>query len=634
MLLKFTALASLLTGGAALWYALTSHEPPAAKPQFAGRFEKSADDQQAKSEDNRGKPQLDSPIDEAIAYLLHEDVDAELARTVVEAHAELLVGFVEPHSSEFKTACKFLSEVCLKPELEDALLKHPEAAGLLYTCREPARMARLIEQACEADIGVWLGVFSRLMDPEDVVAFEPIFYDHHDLITELTRRGYAGVEALFAPQAVTPPGKVASRLYRRWLAAELQTAVSHGDDDRLSSVMVYANVEGGTILEKVADEDFRTDFPLRWKLLGDLLAKSHEDLIVAAGRPGIWEFLGRRDARDLWARGGSLAIELFDGEGHYPPEYHGRVAELLFDPSSPMTGFLAVGRSVPSVLQTIREFDLDRGQWELYAKDVLAFRDDPKKFADRVGALRRVYQNSRAGFLEEVGASETGWTQYLPGYDVYKYLDKTMDGRETSNMELFFAVTEVLTAPVPGGKLGTTLGKDTAKQAAREILEQSAKEGAKRIAKEGAKEFGRESVKLVAKELWRRAAKETVTAQGRRDITWLVRAAFDKSGLGRASFRRLTGLEARLFMRQDARIFFHVKFRTFGIQEAGGRVREAVPAADCILAVARAKSPEEACEVLECYGEEVVKDYVRQQTARLLLGAAMRLYDQPLPKRK
>jgi len=48
------------------------------------------------------------------------------------------------------------------------------------------------------------------------------------------------------------------------------------------------------------------------------------------------------------------------------------------------------------------------------------------------------------------------------------------------------------------------------------------------------------------------------------DVTEFVQWSFNKSGLGRKSYRRLTGLEARVFMRGDARVVIDPKRGPFG----------------------------------------------------------------------
>lgn len=113
------------------------------------------------------------------------------------------------------------------------------------------------------------------------------------------------------------------------------------------------------------------------------------------------------------------------------------------------------------------------------------------------------------------------------------------------------------------GQLGSEMAEETVREAferyARHILvKRMGKRIAARAVKSMLKPWLRHGLLLQTKTTLRQRGSKALASNMSIDITDLTRTLF-KHGSDRASYRRLTNLEARLFMRRDARIFVTVE---------------------------------------------------------------------------
>jgi hypothetical protein len=196
------------------------------------------------------------------------------------------------------------------------------------------------------------------------------------------------------------------------------------------------------------------------------------------------------------------------------------------------------------------------------------------------------------GVVEEVGHPSHGLIQWVPlYYTLYEVPRKIMQGRDPSAMDWFQAIADpafLVVDIVSGG--GSKVVRETVTKGGRTVANSVLEKGAEQtwittLRHTGlelpARQLGTEAVeKLGEKGL----AKWTVTstlsemrqtvrsAVGRAttfEVTGPVRFMFGYSGLGRNTWKQITGMEARLFMRSDARVF--VRFTHLAGAEVGGR---------------------------------------------------------------
>jgi hypothetical protein len=151
-------------------------------------------------------------------------------------------------------------------------------------------------------------------------------------------------------------------------------------------------------------------------------------------------------------------------------------------------------------------------------------------------------------------------TTWLPGYAIYLVGKKLYQGRDPTVMEWFEAAAEMVPAAgkaVKGGRAFTTTLRNTGLHLAEKAL---GRQAAKQLMKKGVeRELVKWSITGQLAQL-QGAARRLTTIE----ITRPLQFVFRYSGTNRETFRRLTGLEARLFMRKDARVYLRLHNTALG----------------------------------------------------------------------
>jgi hypothetical protein len=160
---------------------------------------------------------------------------------------------------------------------------------------------------------------------------------------------------------------------------------------------------------------------------------------------------------------------------------------------------------------------------------------------------------------EEVGPAPGGVITWLPGYAIYLVGKKLYQGRDPTFMEWFEAAAEMVPAAkaAKGRKVFTTALKHSGLQLAEKTL---GRQAAQQLMKKGMeRELIKWSITGQLAQLQRTARRITTL-----EITRPVQFMFRYSGINRETLRRCTGLEARLFMRKDARVYLHLHKSVLG----------------------------------------------------------------------
>ena len=186
-----------------------------------------------------------------------------------------------------------------------------------------------------------------------------------------------------------------------------------------------------------------------------------------------------------------------------------------------------------------------------------------QKGSDYPADLQLLDRLSDAALTEEVGPPPDGIKTWVPLYYTYYVTKKFWQGRPPTTMELALAVIDPATFVLPELKAGPVVAEGASK-----VFTTSLKEGglalardevssqvAKQLAEKG---LEKEVVKYGITGLLTRIQAPIRTAVARQttfEITQPLRFMFSYSGVGRESLKRLTGLEAKLFMRSDAGVY-------------------------------------------------------------------------------
>jgi hypothetical protein len=197
----------------------------------------------------------------------------------------------------------------------------------------------------------------------------------------------------------------------------------------------------------------------------------------------------------------------------------------------------------------------------LAACNKLAADQDAAALLNRWGLLGDV------ALAEELGPAPEGVRTLVPGYAVYYATKKLAQGRGVGWMDALGIAGDAWTIATLGS---AAVIKESGKQAGsalvRQKLRQEALEDIARVTgHEIAEQAGRreltsivahQALRLLPAEIKQGLLKAAVV-----DVTGLVKGSFgllSRAGAGRASFRKFTDLEARVFMQEEGRVFVSV----------------------------------------------------------------------------
>ena len=188
--------------------------------------------------------------------------------------------------------------------------------------------------------------------------------------------------------------------------------------------------------------------------------------------------------------------------------------------------------------------------------------------------------------LEEVVSA----VDFIPGVDISRLVEKMMDGRRVqgedwvcAGIDTAFSILELAS----GVMTVSTVGAAAPLVVVVEGAKGAAKVGAKAVFKRGVKIGMRNLTRKTQKELMKHGGKKALSLRSGMDILWNARAeahkfmkvnanitdcvrwAFKNSKLGCNSFKNMTGLDARIFMRGDRRVVMQVDIAR-GVERVAG----------------------------------------------------------------
>lgn len=529
----------------------TSTRPPAEKRQAA--------------EPGSSLPPL---FEAAVTKLGDGGWDEEAARVVVAFYRDWLTALFDADRDAYDRVLIALCQLPHAGELRDVLRDRPEYAGLLLLVSDPHALARELRGP---DRDLLAGLFLIHLDRRDADVLAASLPDNSDLIAGLYRRGLLGAEVLF----MFPRGTQASREYEMWLRGAMREAVRLHDDQLVGMVLLLLE-EGPSIRRRMAEDDqFRLRFGGLWAKLKRAVGKRGEDLGQYVNQPGLWDFLSGPDSEILIEKWGLLPVDLLHSPGtaRYPPQHHARVVELLKVGDQPVADLLRLCRGESAFYPFLEKnlspdllcwvyWDLDRH------KDTLRHRLEvlQKKLNESVDRLR-----------EEVGQKEAGPKEYLPFYSLYKVFETYSDGEDPSALDLLFAAADVGTVVMPAGRFMVVAGKEGGRGVAKEVLQGIVRKEVDGLvkgrlrgeaAKFGAVAANRHAVRLAVQQRLVEAVRAVREAFARGlprvevklDVTEPLLYVYRHSGLGRDPFRRLTGLDPRVLLTREGRVYLQLRW--------------------------------------------------------------------------
>jgi len=553
---------------------------------------------------------FETVLRETTERLIACGLSPDAARSVVELNARYFALVWEEDRQQWQRTVDLLARLGSQPEIQSGLSQIPELAGLLAGSMEarqdgPACILSTIPHHTEQRQAV-LSLYALFCGPADSVKLADALRHDGDLILRLADQGAL---QLLSHILLTPADPDARNVYLVWVRDVLGEALvtfSQGDEGALDRAAAILDVHGVYIRDLLEnDKVFRRLFAEKyWPPFAAALRKAQrrprsndpgagnvdeQDIVWAnyAVEPRVWNYF--HELRDC----GDVAFEVFDRWGALAvhlvlaPEYRDireRVVDALRAADELVIEALDDDnlRSRPLftalLKRNLESHSLAKALHELRASPA----DAPRKL---------VYWNtlSDTALAEELGPPPEGPKTWIPGYSLYYWVRKKSQGRETSTMDAVFAIADAaellsIAAEVPVS-ITKIVGSRRAAMLAKLGIKEAAEATEKTVARGLLPMIARDASALARNRLREPFFKRVLQV----DVTEAVRYTFDvfrRLGLGRKTFRALTGLEARVFMRNDRRILLSLPglLRLQRPSVVGRLLRETMEAATVDLA--------------------------------------------------
>ncbi len=557
---------SLLTGLLSLLVvAGCSRHPPARQAVSLAETDNQAPEHwPQRNPDQSGNDDSKDPVERWTEELVAGGWEAKSARRVVELNEDWWTSIADDHPDLVRLQVVYLKKLLRAREVSSFLQRHPEGAGLLLSVSDPVALARLLDGP---DYPVLAGLFVSHAAPADVVELTRALERHRDLIVRLNRRGLLGGETMF----LSRKGKThRSHAFEDWLHQEAEKRLA-GSDEALASFFHFVLDSGPFLRDRLEDDpDFRDAFPDLWRKLcrvvGEGGARSPNHFGVweqFLEEPGLWDVLGLRDGERLLTEWGPLAVQLLVGRTGFPERLRDRVVEVLLDGDSRAVESLLKFRREPLFLQLL-ERQLPRSTRIACLQSLLKMGPDASQ------ELYRMERMTAEGLARHVGPPEEGVKTWLPLYSAYVIYEKWQDGRDISTMDWVLTAADIAATVAPAGQaIVATAGqagkKVTAGQVAKVLKNQALAWATRTLTRQAASQLMPQQIiqrgtSQVLTDVQRQVRKLTgrVDPSASLDITRPVQFAFQRSGLSRETFQRLTGLDARMLLSSDASVRVHL----------------------------------------------------------------------------
>ena len=492
----------------------------------------------------------------------------EAAQAVVHLNAEWFSIQAEENPAGLQRQLALLRALGLYPYINEVLVSHPETAGLLAATDDPVLLADSIASSGD-DYDVISGLFVQHAAPTDALALAQALKIHRDLICRLRKQGLLLCEVLF----IFDRGNLASKEYDAWIEDVLTIKLA-GSEDELASFANLLMRHGPGIRARLSrDTQFQTRFRADlWPKLARVAERNQNMYEQYLDDERIWDLLMLSDGERLLQDYGLLALDLLYGYpqiGHtaYPKHLHSRIIQVLLHGENRTLHALLKYRQEPLFHSLLARSLSTNTQTAALSQLFAADSNYPELLAkyDRL---------SDAALAEEVGPPPAGIVTWVPFYyTVYEVPKQLLQGRDPSGMDWFQAIMDpaFLVIDLTSGG-GSKVVRETVTKGGLSVMEKGAEKAFVTTLRHAAlelptKQLGKELVEqLGEKEL----ANWTVTATMSQmqhavhnaigkattfEITKPMQFMFHYSNVGRATWKRLTGMEARLFMRGDAKVY-------------------------------------------------------------------------------
>lgn len=531
----------------------------------------------------RGQTTDSTPLDESVIIRLREEGQwsVKAAERCWEVNEKRFKATHDVAPQLIETELRLLVGLHPKAKVLSVLERHPEVAGLLLLAPNPAEVADAIMQASDGDQEALIASYWHCTDGVSVRLWTEVVRRHRPLVVFFQQKcaalPYQGIfayqENMHVPEA--------RENYARWLDDVLAPAVLAQSDETLSSRLHFVTTSGTSLRRRLeGDAAFRKGFlTVSWPRFREAMVhlsqnnRDKEDVFyLCGGEPLVWEFFQREDSAKLFKQVGMEAVTMLCGEKALHPDVREAVAAMW-------------AKQILDVPQAIQRYQDDS-----HFRQIVRRLQAPGDWPLLNGVCRKLNEvgaswSNDAGYLSKLGTSALRKEVHpeepsiIPGAALVSLTGRFLDDRRVGFQEVFAAgmdvvdlatiAAAVVAAPATGGGSLTVVSARTAsrsalqqtlKSGARESLEKLAGRTVKELAKDAPGAEWPQALAQKAMAMLPKKIQSTLAKGGLVEISSPVKAGFDLSrrmGMGREPFKKLSDLEARVFMRKDGRVFIN-----------------------------------------------------------------------------
>jgi hypothetical protein len=535
--------------------------------------------------DSGGEGPVLANASDYVEKLVRAGWNPKSAKAVVDLNADFFAIQAEENPTGLEIQLKLLCGLGKHPGLQFFLVDRPETAGLLASVDDPLSVADTLRFAeNHGEYHQVVGFYLQHFSPSDAHGVAIALKDNHDLICRLHERGLLGCELMFIFDRNVPGGEE----YAAWLREAVSIRIGASDED-LASFANLVFIHGPKIRKRLEESEvFRQRFrhelwPKMSRVVANDSGQSQASFEVYLQEDHLWDLLALENGEELLIRCGPLAIDLLFGYPEidhvaYPKHLHKKIIQILLRNEEVAINGLMKFRNEP---QFIKLLERDLGD-ELFSAVIKKLIQAGVNYPQKLSLYERL---SRSALADDVGPPASGVITWIPlYYTVYEVPKKLLQGREPSGMELFSAAIDPVFVALDIFTFGTTAaprkvliagGKEAVEQTTRKLTEKGVNNFFVITLRDTGLDLARKKLgarvadQLTDKELapWAVTSLLANMQQGVREvlekaarattieITEPVQFLFKHSGVGRESFKKITRLDAKLFMRNDAKIF-------------------------------------------------------------------------------
>jgi len=446
----------------------------------------------------------------------------------------------------------------------DALEKCPHAAGLLAKAAEKHPKSLSDLSGLLGDIEIRDSVLALLTVHTDVSEWPTllrVIKETGKIIPTLYQLG-----VMEFPQWIGELPKSESeeeRVFFKWLNENMQAAIDNGDDE-IARINFLLTQHSAVVSRLLSDSEsfqkkFLSSYWPKFKSRLDEYSDHNDDAhaMILLQNPQVWKIFDEfgLSGFEAFCNTGTVAVNVLLGE-----EFE--VLRASPEHKSRLVGFL--NASNEQALWVITDFQhlQDDNFTALFERTGLTPRDlvralevlygEDRGKGDSSKTLRRWRSASDKNIKSELEGNPEGVVTWLPGFSVYLVASKAIKGHPVSGMDVLFAALdagEVFVGLKGSGKLLKTIGKKASKQIQKGIAKKVGKEGVEKIAESSSRNYAswvfretRDKVKATLKVLDDKLSCE---------ITPVIEFAFKNGPFSNKTFKKLAGVDARIFMRKD-----------------------------------------------------------------------------------